>query len=174
MKHIIPFLTLLVFAIPAIAQEADTTALTKVGQKVPGFSVTTLDGNVLKSSELKGKVVLINFFATWCGPCMTEMPKVEKDIWQALKSDKLVVLAIGREHSKEELVKFNKEKGFKFSIAPDPKREVYSLFAKQFIPRNYVIDKNGTIVFQSMGYTPEEFGKMIGLIKVQLKGDSKQ
>ena len=103
---------------------------------------------------------------------MAEMPKIEADIWQTLKSEKLVVLAIGREHSKEELVKFAKEKGFSFSIAPDPKREVYSLFAKQFIPRNYVIDKEGRITFQSIGYAPEEFAKMIELIKTQLKPTS--
>lgn len=131
--------------------------------------MTTLDGKIVKMEGLKGKVVLINFFATWCGPCMGEMPHVEKDIWGQLKSEKLVVLAIGREHSKDELIKFNKEKGFTFLIAPDPKREVYGLFAKQFIPRNYVIGKDGRIAFQSMGYSAEEFSKMVELIKAQLK-----
>jgi peroxiredoxin len=173
MTKFVSLLVLLVLTLPAFAQQADTTTLTKVGQQVPNFTVTTLEGKTLKISELKGKVVLINFFATWCGPCMAEMPNVEKDIWQALKSEKLVVLAIGREHSKAELLKFNKEKGFTFSIAPDPKREIYSQFAKQYIPRNYVIDKDGKISFQSMGYTPEDFAKMIELIKAQLKEVSK-
>jgi peroxiredoxin len=161
---------LLCLTLSAFAQTPDTTTLTKVGQPVPKFTVTTLDGKSINIAEMKGKVVLINFFATWCGPCMGEMPHVEKEIWQGLKNEKLVVLAIGREHSKEELIKFNKEKGFTFLIAPDPKREVYSLFAKQFIPRNYVIGKDGTILFQSIGYSEEEFGKMVQLIKARLKG----
>lgn len=169
MKRALEFFALLCLIIPSFAQTPDTTTLTKVGQAVPNFTVTTLDGNVVKIADLKGKVVLINFFATWCGPCMGEMPHVEKEIWQQLKSQKLVVLAIGREHSKDELIKFNKEKGFTFLLAPDPKREVYSLFAKQFIPRNYVIGKDGKIIFQSMGYAAEEFRKMVELIKAQLK-----
>ena len=169
MKHIAIVVLLLLLSVLLLAQVTDTTTLTKVGQAVPNFTVTTLDGKVVKIAELKGKVVLINFFATWCGPCMGEMPHVEKEIWQQLKSEKLVVLAIGREHSKDELIKFNKEKGFTFLIAPDPKRDVYSLFAKQFIPRNYVIGTDGKILFQSMGYSPEEFNKMVELIKTQLK-----
>ena len=169
MKRMICVLIVMSLSLPALAQVADTTSLTKVGQAVPSFAATTLEGKVMKMSELKGKVVLINFFATWCGPCMGEMPRVEKEIWQHLKSDTFVVLAVGREHTKDELIKFNKEKGFTFHIAPDPKREIYKLFAKQFIPRNYVIGKDGTIVYQGMGYTTEEFGKMVELIKAKLK-----
>jgi peroxiredoxin len=165
------FAILLTFclAVPATSQETDNSTLTKVGQAVPNFTVATIDGKTLTMSDLKGKVVLVNFFATWCGPCMSEMPHVESEIWQKLKSDKFVVLAVGREHTTEQLVKFNKEKGFTFPIAPDPNREVYKLFATQYIPRNYVIDKDGKIAFQSMGYSPEEFGKMVELIKGLLK-----
>jgi peroxiredoxin len=170
MKKTFTAFALFCLTLSASAQAPDTTTLTKVGQPVPKFTVTTLDGKAINIAEMKGKVVLINFFATWCGPCMGEMPHVEKEIWRKLKNENLVVLAIGREHSKEELVKFNKEKGFTFLIAPDPKREVYDLFAKQFIPRNYVVGKDGRIVFQSIGYSEEEFGKMIQLIKAQLQG----
>jgi peroxiredoxin len=165
MKKVLCIVIMFLLHLPASAQNVDSTTFTKVGQTVPNFSVTTLDGKVMNMSELKGKIVLINFFATWCGPCMAEMPKVEKEIWQQLKSDKFLVVAIGREHTKDELIKFNKGKGFTFPIAPDLKREVFSLFARQSIPRNYVIGKDGKIAYQGIGYTPEEFGKMVELIR---------
>jgi len=169
MKWVSTVTLMLLFSLPALGQTPDTTTLTKTGQVVPDFSVTTIEGKVVRIAELRGKIVLINFFATWCGPCMGEMPHVEKEIWLKMRSEHLVVLAIGREHSTEELVKFNKEKGFTFLIAPDPKREVYRLFAKQFIPRNYLIGRDGKIIYQSMGYSEEEFGKLVELIRTQLK-----
>jgi peroxiredoxin len=167
-KYIFPVL-LILFTAQTYCQTADTTTLTKVGQFVPSFTVTTIDGKIISTPALKGKVVLVNFFATWCGPCMSEMPKVESDIWQQLKRDDFIVIAIGREHTRKELIKFNKEKKFSFLIAPDPDRAIFDLFATAYIPRNYVIGKDGKILFQSVGYSAEEFNEMIQCIKSELK-----
>ena len=167
MKKLFLFMVLIPFF--AFAQTEDTKTYTKAGQDVPKFKVTTIDGTQIDIAQLKGKVVLINLFATWCGPCMAEMPRVEKEVWQQYKDKGLVVLAFGREHSKEELLKFQKEKGFTFLIAPDQKREVFSLFAKESIPRNYVIDKDGKIAMQGIGYTAAEFEEMKHKIEELLK-----
>lgn len=150
-------------------QEQDSTTLTQVGQTVPNFSVTTLDGKNISMEGSRGKVILINFFATWCPPCMAEMPRLEGDVWKKLKDKGFFVICIGREHTKEELEVFQRDKGFSFSIAPDPERAVYRLFATQNIPRNYLIDRSGRIVYQSMGYTPEEFNVLIKAIMNVLK-----
>jgi hypothetical protein len=71
------------------------------------------------------------------------------------------LLVIGREHSQEELNKFEKEQNFNLPFYPDPKREIYSKYAGQNIPRNFIIDKSGKIVVSSVGFNEEEFQKYI-------------
>lgn len=143
-------------------------SIVKTGDKVPNFSITSLDGKDISISDLKGKVVLINFFATWCGPCMKELPEVESQLWPKFKNENFAMISIGREHTKEQLEAFNQKKGFTFPIAPDPKREVYAKFASQYIPRNFIVDKEGEIVWQGVGFSQEELDHMIKVIQENL------
>ncbi len=159
---------LLIISTIIIGQEIKPEFL-KEGDKAPEFTITTLDGKVFNTKELKGKTIYLNFFATWCGPCMKEIPHVEKEIWQTIKNENFVMLAIGREHSIEEMKKFKADKKLTMPIAADPKREVYSLFAPQNIPRNIVISKNGTVLWNKHGFEEGEFNEMIELIKKELK-----
>jgi peroxiredoxin len=148
--------------------EAEAT-LTKVGQPAPSFEFVTLDGQKVELKSLRGKVVLVNFFATWCGPCMMEMPRLEKEVWQKFKDQNVAMVAIGREHTNAELGEFKKQRQLTLPLAGDPNRKIYSLFAKQYIPRNYVISADGKIAFQSVGYTEPEFARMIEVLRLELK-----
>jgi len=147
------------------------TSLVKENQKAPDFLFKTVDGKTIHLSDYKGKIVLINFFATWCGPCMKEMPYLQKDLWDKLKNNpKFVLLSFGRDHTQEEINKFIEAKKFTFPIYADKGKSVYSLFASKYIPRNYLIDSNGTIVYTSSGYTPEEFEVLKNKINDLIKG----
>lgn len=164
---------LLVFAFVAFTfsiYAQDEFTLVKIGQTAPDFTFAPENGKSTKLSDLKGKVVWINFFATWCGPCRKELPHLQKEVYDKLKNNPQFELVIlGREHSWEEINKFTKENNYNMPFYPDAGRKVFSLYAKQNIPRNFIIDKEGKIAITSTGFTEKEFEEIVEKTKSLIK-----
>ena len=136
---------------------------------VPKFELTSSVYGNIKSADLEGKVVLVSLFATWCGPCQKELAEVQNTLWPMYKDNKdFKMLVIGREHTDEDLQKYNERKKFTFPLYPDPKREVFSMFAEKSIPRAYLFGKDGKLIYSSVGYTAEEFQKLMKTIESAL------
>lgn len=123
------------------------------GQMAEDFSLNSLDGKQYTLSDLRGKVVLIDFWATWCPPCKKELPVIEK-LHRDFKDEGLVVLGISDEN-KTTIEKFLKENKLTFPILLDQGGKVAKLYKVQAIPRVILIDKKGKIVKDITGYEEE-------------------
>jgi len=166
-KQFLLLLSFLAFSHHLLAQDENT--FVKVGELAPDFSITMEDGTVKKLSDLKGKVVWVNFFATWCGPCRKELPHLEKEVYNKLKEkDDFEVLVIGREHDWPTVNKFKADNNYLLPFYPDTKREIFSKYAKQSIPRNFIIDKTGKIAVSSIGFNEKEFEEIIHKVEGML------
>ena len=163
MKKFALMFMMLVMAIGIQAQEL------KKGDSMPKFELKSSVYGDVKPTDLKGKVVLVSLFATWCGPCQKELADVQSTLWPKYKDNKdFVMLVIGREHTDADLQKYNERKKFTFPLYPDPKREVFSLFAEKSIPSAYLFGKDGKLLYSSIGYTTEEFQKLMETIESAL------
>lgn len=148
----------------------DNSDIVKVGDSMPAFTIVSDDGTQLPSSSFKGKVILINFFATWCPPCQKELAAVQQTLWPKYKdNENFQMLVIGREHTDADLKKYNEKKGFTFPLYPDKSRAIFGAFADNLIPRSYLVDKNGTVIYATKGYTDEEFAELMQKIEDALK-----
>lgn len=175
MKKAINLLTMLCLAFTICAQSQKTEQKPpredlKIGSAMPEINLKSEVYGNITSKDLKGKVVLINMFATWCPPCQKELAEVKGTLWPKYKDNKnFKMLVIGREHTDADLTKYNEKKGFEFPLYPDPNRENYSKFADQTIPRSYLYGKDGKLIWSAIGYTPEEFKELMEAIEKALK-----
>ena len=145
------------------------TSLVRVGDPVPQFSLTTADGSEFSLPD-DDQVTLINFFATWCGPCLSELPHIER-IWAANKSNgHFRMLIIGREETAESVREYRDKNGFSFPIAADPDRAVYSLFARESIPRTLVVSPDGRIVYSKAGFHEDDLDELKAVLREQFAG----
>jgi len=136
--------------------------LVQVGDKAPNFEMKMIDGTTQNLSDLKGKVVVLQFTASWCKVCREEMPHLEKDVWQMHKEDDFILIGIDKDEPLEKVTAFINQTGVSYPIALDPGSEIFGLFAdKQAgVTRNIVIDKKGKIVFLTRLFDEKEFDEM--------------
>ncbi len=170
MKSLLILFTMLTINSSIFAQIMDEYTVIKIGDNVPVFNFEKEKGKKANIQDYKGKLVLINLFATWCPPCRIELPQLQKRIWEKHKNNNQFALFVfGREENWDVLTPFKEKTGFTFPILPDTDRNIFKLFATQAIPRNILIDQMGKVIYQSIGYEKQEFDKLVALIDNQLK-----
>lgn len=145
--------------------------IVKVGDIAPDFTLELTDGTLFTLSEHRGKVVMLQFTAGWCGVCRKEMPFIERDIWQRHKdNDDFVLVGIDREEAKEEIEAFIKKVGTTYPIAMDVNADVFASYAlrNSGITRNVLIDRDGRIVMLTRLYKEDEFAALVEQIDALL------
>ena len=150
-------------------QEIEATTLVKAGDTAPDFTAEMLDGEKITLSPLRGKVVLLNFWATWCPPCREELTRVQRDIVDRFAGRDFVFLPVSRGETRSEVEEFRRRTGYGFAMGLDPEQRIYDRYATNYIPRNFLIGKDGKVVEATIGYEPEEFDALIRTIEQTLE-----
>lgn len=136
--------------IDTLLQKAEIKPI-KGGQMAPNFYLENLNGKKVDLKQYRGKIVFLNFWATWCGPCKEEMPSMEA-LYQKLKERNFVFLTISVDYDEKKKVKdFIDKHRYTFPVLIDPKCVTLDLFGVKGIPATILIDKNGRMVGRAVG-----------------------
>lgn len=144
-----------------------------VGRAAPDFQLESLDGQAISLAELRGRPVIINFWATWCGPCRTEMPALQ-EIYEDRDWEErgLVILAVNLGESASAVRKFMEANGLSFTVLLDSEGRTGMLYNAQYIPTTYFVDNDGIIRHIKMGAFRERSEIDRSLLNMLMKVES--
>jgi len=172
-QFLIFFLFLLIASF-SIAQNSvtadDKGYIVKLGQMAPDFTINYLDGTTKKLSDFRGKIVMLQFTASWCSVCRKEMPHIESKIWQPYKDKGLILLGVDRREPREKVEMFAKEMNITYPLVLDEESKIFELYAapNAGVTRNVIVGKDGKIIFMTRLFDEVEFAEMVTIIKNNL------
>lgn len=146
--------------------------LVRVGQKAPDFTVQLTDGSTFRLADQRGKLVMLQFTASWCGICRQEMPHIEAQIWQRHQENpNFVLVGVDRDEPLEKVLQLAESTGITYPLALDSGADAFALYAERSagITRNVLIDPDGRIVMLTRLFKEEEFAALVQKIDDLLK-----
>jgi peroxiredoxin len=130
-----------------------------VGKRAAEFKLPAVNGEEISLQSFRGKVVLLNFWATWCGPCREELPELAR-MQEKFRPRGLVVVAVTVDNELENVRGFLKKHEVKLQALWDRRKKVADAYAVEKMPSSYLLDRNGVIRFVHRGYSPEELKRI--------------
>jgi peroxiredoxin len=164
-------LTFVSLACGAIAQNDDRGYIVKVGDVAPNFEIQYRDGTKKDLSSFRGKVVMLQFTASWCSVCIKEMPHIESDIWQKYKDrNDFVLVGVAYKEDFDKIDVLVSKTKVTYPVVPDKSGESFHKYAGKDagVTRNIIVDKTGKIIFQTRLFDKKEFDTMKKIIANEL------
>ena len=142
---------LLLSALPAIAQQPGA-GLTRIADSppAPDFRLVDMDGTVFRLSDYRGRVVIVNFWATWCPPCREEMPSMQR-AWEQLQPDGVLMLGINVGEDEDTIFQFTADYPVDFPLLMDRDSAVTGRWPVRGLPTTFVVDPAGRLVYRAIG-----------------------
>lgn len=165
-------LSFLLLAAGCIGEETpspEESTLVGVGEMAPDFTVEMFDGSEVRLSELRGRVVLLTFFASWCPECRDELSVVQRQVLDRFSGDDFSFLCISRGESRETIAAFRSDYGHSYPMGLDFSASIYGMYATEQVPRNYLLDRTGRIVCLTVGYEASEFEILLQCLESELR-----
>ena len=152
---------------PTPAADTDRGYIVKTGDLAPAdFELQLTDGTKTSLKQLAGKIVILQFTASWCSVCREEMPHLEKEVWQAYKDKGVILIGVDRDEPLKKVKAFHQDMKISYPLALDPGADIFGRFAnkKSGVTRNVIIDRDGRIAYLTRLYDPREFSSMVKAI----------
>ena len=170
MKHVLALFalsgSLLACTNGPMAQSENRGFIVNVGDTVPDFTLTDLNGRIHSNETLLGKTYVLQFTASWCSVCRAEMPHLETEVWQEFQDRDFMLLGVDLDEPQDKVAKFTQQMGVSYPMCPDSEGTVFYNIAapKSGVTRNVVVDQEGRIAMLTRLFDKEEFARMVEVI----------